>query len=135
MNRIFALTAPPIIGVLMTASLQAQATVAFETVDLPGEPVVALARVIEDTPGVKLRGLMTWEGHNLGYTDRAEKEAGIRTSIGQLLESAEACRSEGIAIEIVSGGGSGTYMVTAKIKGMTEVQAGGAIFCDQSYQQ
>jgi 3-hydroxy-D-aspartate aldolase len=25
-------------------------------------------------------------------------------------------------------------MYTAKIKGMTEVQAGGAIFCDQSYQ-
>ena len=30
-------------------------------------------------------------------------------------------------------GESGQY--TAKIKGMTEVQAGGAIFCDQSYQQ
>ena len=40
MNRVFALTAPSIFSVLMTASLQAQATIAFETVDLPGEPVV-----------------------------------------------------------------------------------------------
>jgi D-serine deaminase-like pyridoxal phosphate-dependent protein len=91
--------------------------------------------VIERTPGVKLRGLMTWEGHNLSHTNEADKEAGIQASIGQLLASVEACRSAGIPIEIVSGGGSGTYMYTGKIKGMTEVQAGGAIFCDQSYQQ
>jgi D-serine deaminase-like pyridoxal phosphate-dependent protein len=102
---------------------------------LPGEPVLALARIIVDTPGVKLRGLMTWEGHNLSFSDAAQKEAGIQGSIGQLLESAETCRRAGIPIEIVSGGGSGTYRYTAKIKGMTELQAGGAIFCDQSYQQ
>ncbi|MCC6456391.1 MAG: alanine racemase [Caldilineaceae bacterium] len=101
---------------------------------LPGEPVLALAKVIEQTPGVKLRGLMTWEGHHLGHTDEADKKAGIEESIGQLLSSAELCRNAGIAIEIVSGGGSGTYMYTAKIPGMTEVQAGGAIFCDQTYQ-
>jgi D-serine deaminase-like pyridoxal phosphate-dependent protein len=102
---------------------------------LPGQPVLELAQLIEKTPGVKLRGLMTWEGHNLSFSDRAEKEAGIRGSIGQLLASADECRRAGIPVEIVSGGGSGTYMVTARIKGMTEVQAGGAIFCDQSYQQ
>jgi D-serine deaminase-like pyridoxal phosphate-dependent protein len=102
---------------------------------LPGKPVVDLARVIDQTPGVRLRGLMTWEGHNLGFSDRAEKEAGIRQSIQQLLDSVEECRQAGYPIEIVSGGGSGTYLVTSKIKGMTEVQAGGAIFCDQSYQQ
>jgi D-serine deaminase-like pyridoxal phosphate-dependent protein len=102
---------------------------------LPGEPVVALARVIESTPGVKLRGVMTWEGHNLAFEEDADKRAGIEGSIGELLSSAEACRRAGIPIEIVSGGGSGTYLVTSKIKGMTELQAGGAIFCDQSYQQ
>jgi D-serine deaminase-like pyridoxal phosphate-dependent protein len=102
---------------------------------LPGEAVLALAKLIKQTPGVTLRGLMTWEGHNLSHTVTAEKEAGIQASIGQLLTSVEECRRAGIPIEIVSGGGSGTYMYTAKIKGMTEVQAGGAIFCDQSYQQ
>lgn len=101
---------------------------------LPGEPVLALARVIESTPGVKLRGIMTWEGHHLSSTDPEEKAAGIRDSIQQLLDSVDLCRENGIAVEIVSGGGSGTYAVTARIKGMTEVQAGGAIFCDQTYQ-
>ena len=101
---------------------------------LPGEPVLALAKVIQQTPGVTLRGLMTWEGHNLSHADVGDKEAGIKASIAQLLDSVEKCRKAGIPIEIVSGGGSGTYMFTAKIKGMTEVQAGGAIFCDQTYQ-
>lgn len=100
----------------------------------PCEPVLALARTIEATPGVRLRGVMTWEGHNLGFDDIEEKRRGIEASIGQLLDSAELCRSAGIPVEIVSAGGSGTYRVTAHIPGVTEVQAGGAIFCDQSYQ-
>ena len=101
---------------------------------LPGEDVLTLARLIKKTPGVKLRGLMTWEGHNLSLKDPAEKAAGIQASIQQLLDCVDDCRANGIPIEIVSGGGSGTYTVTARIKGMTEVQAGGAIFCDQTYQ-
>jgi D-serine deaminase-like pyridoxal phosphate-dependent protein len=100
----------------------------------PGEPVVALAKLVEDTPGVKLRGLMTWEGHTLSLP-AAEKQAAIQSSIGRFLASKEACEKAGIPIEIMSGGGSGTYRITSKIKGMTEVQAGGAIFCDQTYQQ
>jgi len=102
---------------------------------LPGEAVLSLAHTIVATPGVKMRGLMTWEGHTIAVADRGEKEAAIRASIGQLLACVKECEQAGIPIEIVSGGGSGTYVFTSKIKGMTELQAGGAIFCDQTYQQ
>lgn len=101
---------------------------------LPGAPVVELGQAIVATPGVRLRGLMTWEGHNLDLTEPAEKEAGIRGSIEQLLASVDQCRAAGLPIEIVSAGGSGTYHVTGHIAGVTEVEAGGAVFCDQSYQ-
>lgn len=100
----------------------------------PCEPVLALARRIETTPGVRLRGVMTWEGHNLEFSDVDEKRRGIEASIGQLVDSAELCRKHGLPVEIVSAGGSGTYRVTAHIAGLTEIQAGGAILCDQSYQ-
>jgi D-serine deaminase-like pyridoxal phosphate-dependent protein len=99
----------------------------------PGEPVAALATIIEQTRGVRFCGLMTWEGHTLTL-DGAQKRQGIETSIGRLVESVECCRSRGLPVEIVSAGGSGTYRVTAQIAGITEVQAGGAIFCDQTYQ-
>ncbi len=100
----------------------------------PGPAVVDLARLILATDGVRLAGLMTWEGHNLAIEDAVAKQAGIEQSIGLLLESVELCKAEGIHVGIVSGGGSGTYTVTAHIPGMTEVQAGGAVFCDQTYQ-
>jgi len=101
----------------------------------PGTPVVELAKAIEATPGVKLRGLMTWEGHTISLPSTGEKQTAIQESIGQFLASKEQCERAGIPIEIMSGGGSGTYVITSKIKGMTELQAGGAIFCDQTYQQ
>jgi D-serine deaminase-like pyridoxal phosphate-dependent protein len=100
----------------------------------PGEAVLALARLIIQTPGVRLRGLMTWEGHTLDIGDPTQKRQEIERSIGLATGSAELCRSQGIPIEIVSGGGSGTYKVTPFLPGMTEIQAGGAIFCDVTYQ-
>jgi D-serine deaminase-like pyridoxal phosphate-dependent protein len=100
----------------------------------PGEPVLVLARLITQTPGVRLRGLMTWEGHTLELNDPTRKRQAIEQSIGLITSSAELCRSQGIPIEIVSGGGSGTYKVTPFLPGMTEIQAGGAIFCDITYQ-
>jgi len=100
----------------------------------PGEAVLTLARLITQTPGLRLRGLMTWEGHALDLIDPTQKRQEIERSIGLITSSAELCRGHGIPVEIVSGGGSGTYTVTPFLPGMTEIQAGGAIFCDVTYQ-
>ncbi len=58
----------------------------------------------------------------------------IEEAVELLAKSAELCREAGLPVNIVSGGGSGTYMVTPFLSGMTEIQAGGAIFCDMTYQ-
>ena len=42
--------------------------------------------------------------------------------------------SKGFRSRIVSAGGSGTYKITAYISGLTEIEAGGGIFCDRTYQ-
>lgn len=101
---------------------------------LPGEPTLTLARLIDDTPGVRFQGLMTWEGHNLEHTDPEVKRRGIEASIGQLLDTATLCRQNELSVEIVSAGGSGTYKITPFISGITEIEAGGAIYCDVAYQ-
>ncbi|HXF62365.1 MAG TPA: alanine racemase [Caldilineaceae bacterium] len=101
----------------------------------PGEPAVALARRIEATRGVRFRGLMSWEGHALALDDEEARRRCIVESIGLLAESVERCRQAGLPVEIVSAGGSGTYRITAHQPTITEVQAGGAIFGDQTYQQ
>ena len=99
-----------------------------------GEATLALARHVAATPGVKLRGLMTWEGHALALEDADAKRQEIEKCIGRLLDTVALCRQNGLEIEIVSAGGSGTWQVTPFIKGVTETQAGGAIFCDVTYQ-
>ncbi len=101
---------------------------------LPGASTLALARHIAATPGVRLRGLMTWEGHTLEHQDAEVKRAGIEASVGQMIDTAAQCRAEGLPIEVLSCGGSGTYQVTSHIPGVTEIQAGGGIFCDMAYQ-
>lgn len=100
----------------------------------PGEATLDLARQITQTPGLRFRGLMTWEGHTLDLDDPSQKDDAIKHSIDFITSTAELCRRNGLEVEIVSGGGSGTYAVTPFIAGMTEIQAGGAIFCDVTYQ-
>lgn len=99
----------------------------------PGEPVLALAHAIGKYDNLRLRGLMTWEGHTLTIADPTEKRQAVVDAIRLLRESAELCRAAGIPIEIVSCGGSGTYAITAQEEGITEIQAGGAIFNDIAY--
>jgi len=101
----------------------------------PGQPTLDLARQISVTPGVRFMGLMAWEGHTLESTDLAEKRQQIEHSVGLLTATAQRCRDAGLPVEIVSAGGSGTYSVTPFLAGVTEIQAGGAIFCDQTYQK
>ena len=76
---------------------------------------------------------MTWEGHNLEHQNPEVKRQGIEHSIGQF-ETAQSCRAIGMPIDVLSCGGSGTYTITSQIKGVTEIQAGGGIFCDMAYQ-
>lgn len=99
----------------------------------PGEAVLALAEAIAGYPGLHLRGLMTWEGHTLGIADPEAKRQAIHQAIGLLRDSAELCRQAGFDIDIVSCGGSGTFVFTAHEPGITEIEAGGAIFNDMTY--
>lgn len=100
----------------------------------PGDATVALAEHIAATSGARLAGLMTWEGHTLSEADPDRKRDQVKAAIQALTTTADACRSRGLAIEIVSAGGSGTYHITPFLPGVTEIEAGGAIFCDVTYQ-
>lgn len=100
----------------------------------PGEPVVALARQVTSCRGLRFAGLMAWEGGRLAeIRDPVAKHKEIAEAVGRLTASADRCRGAGLPAEIVSCGGTGTYWITAKLPGVTEIQAGGGIFCDMHY--
>lgn len=99
----------------------------------PGQAVVDFAKKIVGLPGLRLAGVMAWEGHAVPIRDPEEKKRVVHAAVGSLVRSAEMCRAAGIEIPIVSCGGSGTYTITAHIPGVTEIQAGGAVFTDVAY--
>lgn len=99
----------------------------------PGEPALDLARRIHALKHVRFGGVMTWEGHTLSIAEPREREDAIRGALAPVLETVQAIRDAGIAVPIVSCGGTGTFLTTAGIEGVTEVQAGGGIFGDRFY--
>ncbi len=99
----------------------------------PGDPTVALARVITATPGVRFAGLFTWESHALGVTDPDEKRRAVEEALARVADTVGQCRDAGMDVDIVSCGGTGTYWLSAHCSGVTEIQAGGGVWGDLVY--
>lgn len=101
----------------------------------PGQGVVDFAYKLVQLPGIELAGIMGWEGHVVSIEDPTAKQVECEKAIRSLVETAELCRKQGIPIDIVSCGGSGSYRISAHIPGITEIQAGGAVFGDVTYRR
>jgi len=89
-----------------------------------GAELRRLARFCALAKGLRLRGVMGYEGHLVGKPQSAEKEKMVRTSLAILTGFANELRTAGIPVEVVSSGGTGTYWITGTYPGITEVQAG-----------
>lgn len=101
----------------------------------PGEPALDLARRAAATPGLRLRGLMGYEGHVVGIPDREQRTAKAREAMERLISTVELVRAAGLPCDIVSGGGTGTYDITSRVNGVTEIQAGSYVLMDTAYAQ
>jgi D-serine deaminase-like pyridoxal phosphate-dependent protein len=99
----------------------------------PGEAAVVLARHAAQSDGVMLRGVMGYEGHLQPVRDRAERENRTRAAMRGLVNTASLLRSSGLSCDVVSAGGTGTYDISGRIEGITEIQAGSYALMDTDY--
>ncbi len=99
----------------------------------PGEPAVELARAVESAKGVRLRGVMGYEGHVMTFRARAEREARATKSMDRLLMTARMMREAHLRCDIVSAGGTCTYDISGAMEGITEIQAGTYVLMDSAY--
>ena len=97
------------------------------------EAAASLAGVAATTPGLRFRGLMGYEGHAVFLTDRTERERVARSAMTLLLEARDRVLAAGLPVEVVSAAGSGTYDITGRIPGITELEAGSYILMDTRY--
>lgn len=94
------------------------------------EEAVVLARKVVSLPGLKLRGVMGYEGHCVLEVNRAVRAREAHEAMQTLLATVDALVAEGFNIDVVSAGGTGTYDLTGADPRVTEIQAGSYVFMD-----
>ena len=99
----------------------------------PGPAALALCRAVARAPGLRLAGLMGFEGHIVDQPSLEQRERGCLAALALLEETRATVEADGLPVEIVSGGGTGTYQIAGSRPPLTEVQAGSYVFMDASY--
>jgi D-serine deaminase-like pyridoxal phosphate-dependent protein len=100
---------------------------------VPGQEALTLAHVAAEAPGLDLRGVMGYEGHVQPIRDRHEREARAYDAMRRLVATAELLLRAGLPCDIVSGGGTGTFDISSRVDGVTEIQAGSYALMDTDY--
>ncbi|HEV8574357.1 MAG TPA: DSD1 family PLP-dependent enzyme [Dehalococcoidia bacterium] len=116
-----------------TVGVLIEVNIGFRAGTPPGEPALALARRGADTPGVQLRGLMGYEGPAAGIEERDRRDAMARGALDRLLSTVPLFKDAGLPTDIVSAGSTGTYDMTGRMDGVTEIQAGSYVLMDTAY--
>jgi D-serine deaminase-like pyridoxal phosphate-dependent protein len=98
------------------------------------EEACRLAEHASRLEGVRLRGVMGYEGHCMLEPDRDLRVSKAHAAMRQLGETVDVLAAAGFAPEIVSAGGTGTYDITGANPLVTEVQAGSYVFMDAFHQ-
>lgn len=100
---------------------------------LPGEAALALAQRIANTPGLRFRGLQAYHGAAQHLPSIAEREKAIQGASAAVRQTVDLLKRNGIACELVTGAGTGTYQFEAASGLWNELQAGSYAFMDTDY--
>jgi D-serine deaminase-like pyridoxal phosphate-dependent protein len=99
----------------------------------PGEPALALAKRIAASRGLRFAGLQAYHGAAQHLRDYAKREEAIEAAAEKTRRTVELLHRSGLACDVVSGAGTGTYRFEAKSGIWNELQAGSYIFMDADY--
>ena len=99
----------------------------------PGEPALRLARLVDQLPGLRLRGLLCYDGGSQHVKGFEERQAQTLERLAPAADTCERMRAAGLDTGIFSGGGTGTYNIDHQTPGFTDVQVGSYVFMDAQY--
>ncbi|WP_027233839.1 3-hydroxy-D-aspartate aldolase BhcC [Leisingera caerulea] len=97
------------------------------------EAVVEIAKAVNAADNLKFSGIQAYQGamqHMDSYEDRKAK---LDIAIAQVADAVEGLKKEGIACELVSGGGTGSYYFESNSGVYNELQCGSYAFMDADY--
>ncbi len=98
-----------------------------------GDGALALARLVDTLPNLKLRGLLSYDGGAQHIAGFATRRARALAALEENVRTWEAMKKAGLDTGIFSGGGTGTYNILHEVPGLTDVQVGSYVFMDMQY--
>jgi D-serine deaminase-like pyridoxal phosphate-dependent protein len=101
----------------------------------PGEPALALGRLIVEQRGLRLRGLQGYAGHCAHVMGWAARRDASLKAMAPLMETRGRFEQAGLPVELVAGGSTGTHDIDTALDGLTELQAGSYCVMDLDYRR
>ncbi len=99
----------------------------------PGAPALELAQLVDTLPGLRLRGMLCYDGGSQHVTGFAERRRRTLANLEAAAGTAGGMKRSGLDTRIFSGGGTGTYNIDHETPGLTDVQVGSYVFMDAQY--
>lgn len=96
------------------------------------EAALDLAKYAQ-SQGLKVCGVMGYDGHLQAIPKSPERDEVVRQGSKTLVDASAMLKSEGISVQVVSTGGTGTYSVSGEYPGITDIQAGSYLLMDTMY--
>ena len=97
------------------------------------QEVIKIAKLIDNSEGLKFAGLQAYQGamqHMESYDDRKAK---IEVAVAQVDDAIQNLKLQGLACDIVGGGGTGSYYFEGNSGVFNELQCGSYAFMDADY--
>jgi D-serine deaminase-like pyridoxal phosphate-dependent protein len=99
----------------------------------PFTPVLELARLVHESPGLRFMGLMGYDGHLTLKVTPEERALKALESARLLVETRHNVEASGLPVPIVSASGTFTYRYASQVEGITEIQAGTYLLMDTTF--
>ena len=97
----------------------------------PGQPVVELAKQIKGS--LRFAGLQAYQGRAQHFRSMEERHAAIELAAQHVVHTKKLLQQNGIACPLVTGAGSGTFMLEVEAGAWDEIQPGSYAFMDADY--
>ena len=94
---------------------------------------VELARQIAGQPGLRLAGLQAYNGKAQHVRAVEARRAAVSASVAAARATRQALEAAGLPCPLVTGAGTGTYLLEAEGRVHGELQAGSYLFMDRDY--
>jgi D-serine deaminase-like pyridoxal phosphate-dependent protein len=99
----------------------------------PGEPALRLAQAVSAAGHLRFAGLQAYQGAAQHLRSVEERRSAIALAVDKAKRTRELIREKGLACDIVTGAGTGTFLFEGASGVYDELQPGSYVFMDADY--